>query len=116
HAPEVRAFQSVPDAVSDVDLLHRDDACIHAGFHASHHHENSMKRFLPLLALATSIANAQCVMCYRTAAAQQMERARVLNIGILFRGVPPFLILAGFLLLCWRRSETYTETDVEQRQ
>ncbi len=68
------------------------------------------------LALATwlvSTANAQCVMCFRTAAAQQMERARVLNVGILVMGIPPFLILAGFLLLCWRRSRTFAEGQDE---
>lgn len=61
-----------------------------------------------------SVANAQCVMCFRTAAAQQMERARVLNTGILVMGIPPFLILAGFLLLCWRRSRTFAEGPDER--
>jgi heme/copper-type cytochrome/quinol oxidase subunit 2 len=73
-----------------------------------------MKRLLPILTLAASAANAQCVMCFRTAAAQNMERARVMNIGIFIMMVPPFLILAGFLVLCWRRSKTYAdhESDV----
>ena len=68
-----------------------------------------MKRLLATLPLAVTTASAQCVMCFRTAEAQNMERARMLNIGILVLGVPPFLILAGFLLLCWRRSKTYAD-------
>jgi hypothetical protein len=46
----------------------------------------------------------QCVMCYRTAAAQQMERSRVLNFGILILLVPPILVLVGLLLLAFRKS------------
>ncbi len=73
-----------------------------------------MKRLLAILPLAVSSASAQCVMCYRTAAAQNMERARVLNIGIFILVVPPFLILGGFLLLCWRRSKTYATTEEQE--
>ena len=40
---------------------------------------------------------AQCIMCLRTAAAQQLERARVLNEGIFLLGIPPVIILAGFV-------------------
>jgi hypothetical protein len=47
---------------------------------------------------------AQCVMCYRTAAAQQLERSRVLNQGILILLIPPILVLAGILYLAFRRS------------
>ena len=68
-----------------------------------------IKRLLPLVSLAAMDAAAQCVMCFRTAAAQQAERARVLNIGIVSLGVPPFLILAGFLYLCYRRRNTTNE-------
>jgi hypothetical protein len=50
-------------------------------------------------------------MCYRTAAAQNLERARVMNIGIFIMLIPPFLILGGFLLLCWRRNKTYATED-----
>ena len=46
---------------------------------------------------------AQCVMCLRSAAAQQLERARVLNEGILLLGIPPLCILAGFAWLVYRR-------------
>ena len=45
----------------------------------------------------------QCVMCFRTAAAQQVERARVLNEGIFLLGVPPLAILACFAWLAYRR-------------
>jgi hypothetical protein len=68
-------------------------------------------RLLVILPLAVSAASAQCVMCFRTAAAQQMERARVLNFGIVIMLIPPVLILAGFLLLAWRRNKTYAEPD-----
>lgn len=40
---------------------------------------------------------AQCVMCNRTAAAQNLERAHVLNLGILILLVPPLLILGGLV-------------------
>jgi hypothetical protein len=68
-----------------------------------------MKRLLATLPLAVSAASAQCVMCFRTAAAQNMERARVMNTGIFIMMVPPFVILGGFLLLAWRRNSTYAE-------
>ena len=51
-----------------------------------------------------SVVAAQCVMCFRTAAAQQAERSRVLNSGIIILLVPPLLILAGLLLIAWRKS------------
>ncbi len=47
---------------------------------------------------------AQCVMCYRTAAAQQAERSRVLNHGIFILLIPPVLILAGLLALAWHKN------------
>lgn len=47
---------------------------------------------------------AQCVMCFRTAAAQQAERSRVLNSGIAILLIPPFIVLAGILFLAWRKS------------
>jgi len=70
-----------------------------------------MKRLLPILALVAAAANAQCVMCFRTAAAQNMERARVINIGIGIMLVPPVLILAGFLYLAYRRNTSYAEKE-----
>ena len=68
-----------------------------------------MKHLLLILALAVlavSAANAQCVMCFRTAAAQQVERARVMNIGIGIMLFPPVLILGGFLYLAYRRNSS----------
>lgn len=47
---------------------------------------------------------AQCVVCYRTAAAQQMARSHVLNIGIAILLVPPILVLVGILLLAYKKS------------
>ena len=67
-----------------------------------------MKRLLlvPLVWACFALpAGAQCVMCYRTAHAQQNARSRVLNSGILILGAPPFLILAGFVAFVFRRDE-----------
>jgi hypothetical protein len=60
---------------------------------------------LALVAIAGS-ANllAQCVMCNRTAAAQNLERARVLNLGIVVLLIPPFVILIGLVWFAYRRS------------
>lgn len=46
---------------------------------------------------------AQCVMCFRNAVAQQLERARILNEGILLLGIPPVFILAAFAYWIYRR-------------
>ena len=77
-----------------------------------------MKRGLLIAALLAAMctglpvpARAQCVMCYRTAHAQQDARARVLNSGILILGAPPFLILAGFIAFVFRRNERYREDE-----
>ena len=67
-----------------------------------------MKRMIAAAALWATLslpAGAQCVMCYRTAHAQQNARAHVLNAGILVLGAPPFLILAGFVAFVFRRDE-----------
>ena len=59
-----------------------------------------MKRCLPIALLWAGLAlpaGAQCVMCYRTAHAQQDARAHVLNAGI--------LILAGFVAFVFRRDK-----------
>jgi hypothetical protein len=45
-------------------------------------------------------------MCYRTAAAQQAERSRVLNSGIVILLIPPILVLAGILVLAFRRDSS----------
>ncbi len=47
---------------------------------------------------------AQCVMCYRTAAAQQSARSQVLNSGILILLIPPLLVICGILALAWLRT------------
>ncbi len=46
---------------------------------------------------------AQCVMCARTAAAQNLERAAVLNQGILILLIAPLAGFAAILLMAWRR-------------
>jgi len=56
-----------------------------------------------------STAPAQCVMCFRTAKAQNQERSRVMNLGIFVLGAPPFLILAGFIGYIFRRDRMQDE-------
>jgi hypothetical protein len=70
-----------------------------------------MKRLAMALLLGASSGWCQCVMCFRTAAAQNAARAHLLNIGIVLLGLPPFCILAGFLYLAWRRNEAFDETE-----
>jgi len=70
-----------------------------------------MKRTALALFLASANVWGQCVMCFRTAAAQNAARARLLNMGIVLLGLPPFIILAGFLLLAWRRSRQYAVVE-----
>ncbi len=67
-----------------------------------------MKRMLSIAALAVALslpAGAQCVMCYRTAHAQNNARARVLDMGIVILGAPPFLILAGFIAFVFAKDK-----------
>jgi len=66
-----------------------------------------MKRALAIAFVAASSAFAQCVMCFRTAAAQEAARARVMNLGIIIMLIPPVAILAGFMVLCYKRRHTY---------
>jgi hypothetical protein len=73
-----------------------------------------MKRLLALAPLFSSSAFAQCVMCFRTAAAQQAARARVMNLGIIIMLIPPVLILAGFIALCYKRRKTYAVSDMPE--
>ena len=73
-----------------------------------------MKRLLliPALAAALSLpAGAQCVMCYRTAHAQNEARSRVMNVGILVLGAPPFLILAGFIAFVFSRDKIQPDDE-----
>ena len=64
-----------------------------------------MKRILPVLLLAGALspAGAQCVMCFRNAAAQNQARARAFNASILVLGAPPVVILGGLVWLAFRR-------------
>lgn len=73
-----------------------------------------MKKAAALVPFLTSGAFAQCVMCFRTAAAQNAARAHIMNLGILIMGIPPILILVGFLVLCYRRSKTYADAEPVQ--
>jgi len=69
-----------------------------------------MKTLLTTAALFTALslpAGAQCVMCYRTAHAQNQARARVLDMGILILGAPPFLILAGFVAFVFSKDKRF---------
>jgi hypothetical protein len=70
-----------------------------------------MKRILAFVPILASTCLAQCVMCFRTAAAQNAERARVMNLGIIIMLIPPVLILAGFLLLCYKRRNAYAQAE-----
>lgn len=75
-----------------------------------------MKRLAVSFLLLSTGSWAQCVMCFRTAAAQNTARAHLLNAGIVLLGFPPFCILAGFLYLAWRRNKVFNlpETTVEE--
>jgi hypothetical protein len=65
---------------------------------------------VPLIAAALALpASAQCVMCFRTAKSQNQARSRVMNAGILVLGVPPFLILAGFIVFIVKKNQTSDE-------
>ncbi len=61
-----------------------------------------------------SCVAAQCVMCFRTAAAQQAERSRVLNEGIVILLVPPMLVIAGVLALAWKKNSAGQRGDPAQ--
>jgi len=67
-----------------------------------------MKRLILALALTMPLS-AQCVMCYRTAHAQNQARSRVLDSGILILGAPPFLILAGFIAFVFSKDKLTRE-------
>ena len=73
-----------------------------------------MKRLLPVAALSAALslpAGAQCVMCYRTAHAQNNARARVLDAGIVILGAPPFLILAGFIAFVFAKDKVGQDNE-----
>jgi len=58
---------------------------------------------LALLALLPDAARAQCVMCKRTAEAQNAERREALNRGIALMAAPPMFVLAAILFRARRR-------------
>jgi hypothetical protein len=65
---------------------------------------------IPVLFTALSLpVSAQCVMCYRTAHAQNEARSRVLNWGILILGAPPFLILGGFIAFVFSKDQQFRQ-------
>jgi hypothetical protein len=71
-----------------------------------------MRKILAVANLAAALslpAAAQCVMCYRTAHAQNQARSHVMNSGILILGAPPFLILAGFIAFVFSKDKVTRE-------
>ena len=70
-----------------------------------------MKRLAALLPILAPSAYAQCVMCFRTAAAQNSARANVMNLGIIILVIPPVLILVGFMVLAYKRTKTYADAE-----
>ena len=71
-----------------------------------------MNRLLPIAAMAAALSlpvSAQCVMCYRTAHAQNQARSQVMNKGIFILGAPPFLILAGFIAFVFSKDKQTRE-------
>ncbi len=70
-----------------------------------------MKRLAALLAASWAPVFGQCVMCFRTAAAQNAARSRLMDVGIVLLGVPPFAILAGFCWLAWKRNKVTVHTQ-----
>lgn len=78
--------------------------------------KRAAKRIAALFLLAASVAFSQCVMCFRTAAAQHAERQRVLNNGIFIMLAPPFFILGGFLWLAKSRNRPEAEADPREAE
>jgi hypothetical protein len=89
---------------------------IYAGFQPSDDDEAAVKRLALSFFLLSTGAGAQCVMCFRTAAAQNAARAHLLNAGIVLLGFPPFCILAGFLYLAWRRNKTFDVGEITEQE
>lgn len=59
-----------------------------------------------LLQAVAGLAEAQCVQCFRNAAAQQAAQARAMNYGILILLLPAVTLLAGFAWLAYRRRDS----------
>jgi hypothetical protein len=71
-----------------------------------------MKKLLAIASLTAALSlpsAAQCVMCYRTAHAQNTARSHVMNLGILLLGAPPTLILAGFIAFVFSKDKVTRE-------
>ncbi len=64
-----------------------------------------LQRVFALGTLLACSGWAQCVMCSRTAAAQNAARIQVLQHGIIILLIPPVTILTGFLVLAYRRRQ-----------
>ena len=65
-----------------------------------------------LLAVTAAPAAAQCAMCYNSAAAQDSEAIKALNLGILVLLIPPVAIMGSILLLAVRyRNADRTEAE-----
>ena len=60
---------------------------------------------MKLLLLTAATLHAQCVMCQRTAAAQQWERAQVLNAGIFVLLGPPLFLIGVIAFLAYKRNQ-----------
>lgn len=58
---------------------------------------------LALLMLLPDAAHAQCVMCKRTAEAQNAAQSQRMNQGILILAIPPVLFIGGILARAARR-------------
>ena len=76
----------------------------------------SFPRFIALTVLLLAVtappAAAQCAMCYSTAAAQDSEAIKALNLGILVLLIPPVAIMGSILLLAFRyRNADHTEAE-----
>ncbi|MBI3209724.1 MAG: hypothetical protein HYZ37_12610 [Candidatus Solibacter usitatus] len=52
-----------------------------------------------------TMAAAQCVQCFRSAAAQQAASMSAMNRGILILLLPVFALLGGFCWLAYRRRD-----------
>ena len=72
----------------------------------------AIARAVLLLAVTAPPAAAQCAMCYSTAAAQDSEAIKALNLGILVLLIPPVAIMGGILLLAFR----YRNADHEEAE
>jgi hypothetical protein len=64
-----------------------------------------MRRLLAAALFSTALAFPQCVMCGRTAAAQNVARQQVMNAGIFILLTPPLAFLVGIVAFAFKRRE-----------